>query len=357
MNVRRALTTSAALLLAGLVVPVTTATPAAAANCGFLTACYAPETILDFTAGTPAEAGFTAETINRNAAFSVGVADTTDTNITYECLLQKEGGPAAAWSSCTVPVTYPDLALGGYSFSARSTKNPEASDLLATPTPVDQRKVVTFRWDIVAPIGSNPDEPVTRLLETPGRWLLDSVFSVDIAANRSIDGARCTMDGKVKACNYRQFDTVVRSGTHTATVAAMAGTHIDRTPAVVRFAVPKQASKLKGYRGGWDRRTGYDYYQDQVAITRNKGASFTTGFDKQHHIALVLSTGPGNGKIAVYLKGRLVKKINLGTRARHNRVLVPIKNSKKPMGGQLKIVVLSKNKPVYFEGLALSRHK
>jgi hypothetical protein len=132
MNFRRSITAVGAFALIGFALPVMVASPSEAAPCSILSPCTEPGTKIDAASGTPLDAGPFAETSKRTATFNIGV-DPADTNVTYECKLEKDTTIVSDWTACTTPVaqgqqttvgsvTYSGLALGGYKFSARATR-------------------------------------------------------------------------------------------------------------------------------------------------------------------------------------------------------------------------------------------
>ncbi|HEY0952582.1 hypothetical protein, partial [Nocardioides sp.] len=66
----------------------------------------------------------------------------------------------------------------------------------------------------------------------------------------------------------------------------------------------------------------------------------------------VVGTGPGAGRVGVYLGGDLLRRVSLRSDAAHARVLVPVTTFARRTGGRLTIRTLGA-KPVRIEGLGL----
>jgi hypothetical protein len=364
---RRAITAFAVLSTIGLAAPLLSASPATAVHCGGIgPACTAPTTQIDTSTGTPHEIDpISQDTSNRIATFNFSVAGGDETNIVYQCKLEKLGGPAGTFAPCTSPAVYTGLTDGGYRFSVQATQNPDS--LLGIPlgNPVPGT-VDTFIWEVIpGEPGGAVGDPVTFVGNKPARWHLADWFSVDLTASEPTSSFVCLLDGQVvpnrggknpRTCTNTEFNYFgVGAGDHTLRIRAVdLDGNKDATPVVVKFSIPQSAQFLTKLHGHWIRRTGRGYMEDTYLLATSHGASISHGFSGRRNIILLVSKGPGYGSLDVLIKGKLVKRINLNATTVRHQVLIQIKKYKVPTRGDVKVVVSSHRKSVYIEALGFS---
>ena len=164
----------------------------------------------------------------------------------------------------------------------------------------------------------------------------------------------CTLDGAAQACPAEGVRLArPRPGPHVFTVAARdAAGNVDPTPASVRFAAPFTSRQLTRVGDHW--RLGRDRaaYRGAFVRARSQGATLSYRARRVRQVALVVGTGPGYGRVGVYLGGDLLKRISLRSDTAHARVLVPVTTFARRTGGRLTIRTLGA-KPVRIEGLGL----
>jgi hypothetical protein len=105
---------------------------------------------------------------------------------------------------------------------------------------------------------------------------------------------------------------------------------------------------------GWARDKGSAYYAGTVTRTTHKGAVLTRTHVRARQIAVVATTCPSCGKIAIYWNGDLVKRISLTSATTHaQRVLVAVSFASVSRG-TVTIKTLSTGS-VRIDGLALGK--
>ena len=93
-------------------------------------------------------------------------------------------------------------------------------------------------------------------------------------------------------------------------------------------------------------------YGGHRLVTSRKGATIGRSVEGARAVALVVSTGPGNGTVAVYAGKRRVGVFDLGGSAR-TRVVRVVKLTR-PFTGELRVVVQSSGQQVQVEGLGVA---
>jgi uncharacterized delta-60 repeat protein len=104
---------------------------------------------------------------------------------------------------------------------------------------------------------------------------------------------------------------------------------------------------------GWTKLSGSAYYLGTAHRSSHEGATLQLHVHYRH-LALVASTGPGNGTVKVMLGSTLLKKVSLQAATVRHKVVIAIASSSAVKSGTLKIVQVSAGKPVTIEGLAVS---
>ena len=194
-----------------------------------------------------------------------------------------------------------------------------------------------------------PDTSITRAPDgfTIGRTVLA------YAGTEPGDFA-CTLDGAARACDPGGLTLpALRPGTHVFTVAARdAAGNVDPTPAAVRFAAPFTSRQLTRAGAGWTRGRDGAAYRGGFLRASSAGAVLTFRATRVSRVALVVGTGSGYGRIGVYLRGELLRRVSLRSGTGRARVLVPVATLPRRVSGRLTIRTLS-GKPVRVEGLGL----
>jgi hypothetical protein len=194
-----------------------------------------------------------------------------------------------------------------------------------------------------------PDTSITRAPDgfTTGRTVLE------YAATEPGEFS-CTLDGASRACDLGRLTLpLLRPGTHVFTVAARdAAGNVDPTPASVRFAAPFTSRQLTRVGHDWTRRRDGAAYRGGFLRASSAGATLTFRAARFSRVALVVGTGPGYGRIGVYLKGELLRRVSLRSDTARARVVVPVATLPRRVSGQLRIRALN-GKQVRVEGLGV----
>ncbi|HYF72392.1 MAG TPA: M12 family metallo-peptidase [Nocardioides sp.] len=164
----------------------------------------------------------------------------------------------------------------------------------------------------------------------------------------------CSLDGAARACPADAWRLpVLAPGVHVVRVAARdAAGNTDPTPAAVRFAVPLTSRQLTRTGDDWVLRRDRAAYRGAFLRAASRGAVLTQRAAGVTRIALVVGTGPGYGRVGVYLKGQLLRRVSLASASPRTRVLVPVATLPRRVSGQVRIKTLN-GKPVRIEGLGL----
>jgi hypothetical protein len=137
------------------------------------------------------------------------------------------------------------------------------------------------------------------------------------------------------------------------TVAARdAAGNVDPRPASVRFAVPFTSRQLTRVGDDWRRCRDAAAYRGRFLRARTTGAVLTRRAVRVSRVALVVGTGPGYGRVGVYLDGELLRRVSLARRTAGARVLVPVGTLPRQVSGKVRIRTLS-GRPVRIEGVGL----
>ena len=144
-----------------------------------------------------------------------------------------------------------------------------------------------------------------------------------------------------------------KPGTHTFTAAARSPQGVvDPTPATRVFASPFNDGQLKRATDGWKRIKDKGSYRGAWSQTSQKGQVLTQKAKGVSEIVLVAHRGPGFGRVAVMLGGKVLKVVNLDRAKLKKKVVIRIAKLATAKSGTVKIVTLD-NKPVRIDGLGL----
>lgn len=285
----------------------------------------APETTLS---GGPAEGSTVGST---SVEFTVG---TNEAGTEIACLL--DGAPLA----CARGVLRIDaLAPGSHTLVATARDDSGNAD----PTPASRT------WTVD---GAAPD---TTLTGGPAQGSIVTTTSAGFRLGATEPGATiaCTLDGRARACAPGALGlTGLAPGTHVLTARATdAGGNTDATAATRTWTVPAPASAL-GRKGGFTIRRSPGAYAGAVLSTTRKGATATYAVRDARRLALIVGSGKGHGKVEVYAGKRLLRTVSLkAARTQTNRV-VTLPSFSAPWTGTVRVVVVTKGKPVRLEGVA-----
>ena len=313
------------------------------------------------------------ETTARDAEFymSTQAVDPDGDKVTFECRLERDGTVVTGqdWADCTDPdpsdiydysrghVAYTDLTPGSYKLLARAEDAAvdKSSLILNTPAHNVQDPPTTFTWTVTLPV-DDTTPPNTRFTRAPARWHLSQFGDWGYAGTEPLQGARCTLQGRVlsRSCDSASAFATLTAGDWTFTVAGIdfAGNR-DASPAVNRFTVPVPSNKL-GASKGWTRGTEIGYFFSGYSTTRKKGASLSAARAGTRAVALVATKCPGCGSVKVMYAGKVLKTVSLAASSTRKRQLIPIASWSGAHGGKVSVVTTSA-KPVTIEGLGFSK--
>lgn len=286
----------------------------------------APETSLD----VPTLEG-------RSAAFTFGAAGSPES---YQCRLSR-ADVTGAWSACTSPTTYTDLADGTYRFEVRATDAAGNTD----PTPAYRG----FAVDTTAPETSITSGP------TAGSFLLSSSALLQLGSTEPGGTYSCSLNGVSLGCGGGSAQlTGLGRRTHAFTATAIDPYgNTDPTPARRVWTVPLNNTDLTHSRG-WAKRTSTATYLSTYSEASRRGSSLSKGVAGARKVALVATRAPGHGKVSVYAGSRWLTTVSLAASTRRTKQVIPVATFSAPYTGTLRLVVRSAGKPVRVEGLGVT---
>lgn len=363
---------AAALVVTGLVAALSPGivTPSyAGVGCGTLLAtgdCEAPTAFIysakaDRAGGINLEPGDTTTSDYAQFYVRTEAADPDGPGVTFSCRLERGTTVVSEWQDCSEPnpfdedasrgnAEYEDLVPGAYTFSVKASD--AATGLLGAAAPNEQEDPGTqLSWTVTEPV-DDQRPPQTRLTVAAKRWHPFPYLAVEYAADEPLKSARCTLDGRGRACDESQASFFsLAAGDHVFRVAGVdfAG-NTDPTPAVNRFTIPVPANRL-GASGGWTRGTDYGA---AYAATKKKGAWLRLARRGTRSAVLVADRGPGHGTVKVSYAGRVVRTIKLASSTRQPRRVIAIGSWAKAHPGRFTVTVASARKPVRVWGIGLS---
>jgi len=318
------------------------------------------------------------------AALTVGATDRQDARASFSnygaCLdLFAPGtGITSTWNSSSTAAA----TLSGTSMAAPHVAGSVAALLGAFPSmpPADvaQRLLNTATPDVVTAAGADspnrllwadpgpilappPVEPVTpdttiRSGPVHGSFVLRHSAKFRYSSNLGGSTFRCTLDGEPRDCDSSRFRVSrLSQGTHTVTVAAQDDNgRIDPSPAKRTWTITNDDSALR-HRGGWSTGKGNGYYRHTYSQTRTRGAKLTIRVQGLYRVSLLATTGPRQGRVAVYLGSRLLKEVRLNSSTMKRKQRIAIASFRRPRSGTVRVVVTSGRSRVRIDGLGLAR--
>lgn len=191
-----------------------------------------------------------------------------------------------------------------------------------------------------------PVEPSTALSGPAGWWPSRSA-SFALGGGARYD---CRLDGQPVGCGAGSLALAgLASGTHRVTVAAEDATGLgDRTPEVRELTVPVDDAELGGSR--WRRRAVSSAYDRTLSETSRPGATLSYPVVGARRLALLVRTGEDQGKVRVYLGGRLLDTVR--TAGGGGARLVEVWASEVPRSGTVRVVATSRDR-VRVDGLGV----
>jgi hypothetical protein len=127
---------------------------------------------------------------------------------------------------------------------------------------------------------------------------------------------------------------------------------VDSSPATRTWTVPRDDTSLR-HGSGWVERRAAGHYRGTYSQAARQRASLTTRISRATGLALVATVGPGQGTVLVFLDGRRLKQIDLAAQLERRRAVIPVADFGKARSGELRIVVVSRGKPVRVDGLGV----
>ena len=282
-----------------------------------------------------------------------------------ECRLTRDGS-AGAWTPCTGPVVFLDLADGTYTVEIRGKD--AAGNVDATPAshtwtvdtvPDDPGPDTPGPRDPQAPTPSparDTTAPDTVLTSAPaeGAFVLTDRTALGWSSSEPAGSWSCTLDGAPHACSSSATELVgLAAGTHRFTVAAVdAAGNRDATPATRSWTVPARSTALK-HGKGWKQKRSARAYGGSYAVSSRRGAVLSTRVRGATSIALVATTARRHGTVKVYAGKKLLRTVRLAARRTSTRQVLPVATLPAPWTGKIRIVVAGAGQ-VRIEGLGVA---
>lgn len=120
-------------------------------------------------------------------------------------------------------------------------------------------------------------------------------------------------------------------------------------------AMPIDDPSLSG--AGWTRAKGQaGFYQGTYASSLAKGATLTRTGVQAKRLALVATKCPTCGAVEVRMGGTLLKKVSLAAATTQKKQLIPLASFPGVVAGTVTITVATSGKPVFIDGLGVSRN-
>ncbi len=286
-------------------------------------------------------------TAGSSAAFDLST-ETAETGVTYACRLT-EDGTAGPWTDCTSgtsgAVSFTDLEPGSYVLS-----------VTATDAAGNVSDVASTTW--IVPVTAQQGAPSTEIRRGPANnaWVLAQTARFRLGSDTEGARFRVRVNGRaVGTCDPDACVVALDEGRNRIRFVARVGGNPERTPVVRTVFVPHGVAGLR-LSAGWRLRDGDAHLFGSYAQTRSRGEVLRLRHLAIKRITLVASTGPRFGKVHVYLgRHRLTgAPIDLaGYRPRATRK-ISVRNFGTLRQGVVRVVVVSKNRPVRIDGLGIA---
>jgi CSLREA domain-containing protein len=120
-------------------------------------------------------------------------------------------------------------------------------------------------------------------------------------------------------------------------------------------AVPVDNPTFK-HRGKWGKKTGSGYYLNTFSRTKQQGATLTLPGVQAKALSIIVTKCRACGVIHVFFKGKMIRKINLRSKAAARQKLrfINLRTFGSVQTGTLRVRVASRGKLVIVEGLGVS---
>ncbi|WP_372728484.1 M12 family metallo-peptidase [Nocardioides sp.] len=260
------------------------------------------------------------------------------------CSAPVTGGPTSGVATCEV-----ELASGDE--GASYTVGTVVGGHYTRDAAVDDVTVVVTRGEPV-----DETAPETTITEGPreGRFSLKRRERFSYVSSEPGSTFECTLDGRPVPCDGRGITLrKLRTGTHVFTVAARdAAGNVDPTPATRAYAQPFTSNQLKRSPGDWRRGHDNASYRRDYVTTTTTGATLSRRVTNPARVALVVGTRPRQGRVAVYFRGQLLRKVSLSSSTTRGKRILPIRVIDGTRSGRITIKTLN-GRPVRIEGLAV----
>lgn len=324
------------------------------------------------------------------AVLTVGATDTTDTRASFSnhgpCLDLFGPGEdiVSAWHTSETAT----MTLSGTSMAAPHVAGAAAAllqaDPSASPGQVTDRLLGSTTPGVVAspgagspnrllwadpdldvPAGGDHDEALSKTPTTPETTItagprtgsfVPRRFATFRYSSDTPSTFTCRLDGSAIPCGTSAVRTTrLGAGTHVFTVAAVSETTgaADATPARRTWTVPRNNTTLR-HGSGWVKRRGPGRYLNTFSRAAERRATLTTRVGNARALALVVTSGPGHGRVAVYAGSTLLARVSLSAPHLRNRRVVRVRGLSRPFSGRVRVVVSSAGKPVHVEGLGVA---
>jgi hypothetical protein len=119
-------------------------------------------------------------------------------------------------------------------------------------------------------------------------------------------------------------------------------------------AAPLDDSSLSAVTSGWTRVSSASYWGGTAKKSKVRNATLSRAGAQLSRVGIVATRCPTCGQVGIYVKGTLIGKINLAaSTTQYRKVLMLPKFSLR--SGTVTVKVLTSNKPVFIDGLVISR--
>ena len=197
-----------------------------------------------------------------------------------------------------------------------------------------------------------PNLPKTAIVAGPSGWLLRTSGTFSFSSSAPGSTFQCLLDGDGLPCSGDSIRlTGLSPGSHRFSVTAVTSEGLrDATPAVHRFAVPVDDSRLRT-SGEWKRKRLRSAFRGTYTETSRANAMLKFRVTDARELALLVR-GKRYGKVNVYFKHALLVSLRTRGRAGGTRV-IDLAHFSSPRSGTVRIVTTS-NRKVKIDGLAES---
>lgn len=204
--------------------------------------------------------------------------------------------------------------------------------------------------------GAGEAPPETELLSGPPQrgFVASRTAELTWTSPDPVVGWECALDREDVDCEGEGIRlTRLPAGTHTFTVAAVGEDgEADPSPAQRTWTVPHNDRSLDPDRR-WRRvRDTAAYGGGRLRATRRGATLSTPGVDVRA-AALVVTTGPRAGTVAVFLGRQRLGRFDLRSPRRRHRRLIQVTDRHGVRSGEIRVVVRSRGRPVAIEGVAV----